>query len=542
MARHGSGETGGRTLGGMTPFAELCGIHSAARQASLNQTARLIEASGVELVRFAWCDLHGTLRGKTLVASAAAKAMQAGVGMVSTLMLKDTSDRTAYKVFEAGGVADLPGFECASNLLLLADPASYKQLPWVPKTGWVQCQPWFQDGTPVALDTRRILQAALARLAAKGLGMQCGLEVEFHIYRIHNDSGLRSMDRGYSPMIIPQLDPDQAAWPGQPPQVSMIHPGYNLLSEAWADMSDEPQRIVQHTAQALGLPLLSLEIELGPSQVEAVFEATDALTAADNMVLFRSAVTQALRRAGYHATFMCRPPFPNIMSSGWHLHQSLVQLADSHQSLVQLDGSHQSLVAKAGDRNAFMCDAPAANTTPLDAQHTLSTLGEHYLAGLLAHARGMAALATPTINGFERYTPNALAPQSILWGRDNRGAMLRVVGQAGDPATRIENRIGEPAANPYLYIASQIHAGLDGIARQLKAPPGSTAPYAAGNDKLPTSLGEALDALQADDALAQGLGRDFVGYFSRIKRQELRRFDEAEDKLDWQRREYFSRS
>ncbi len=531
----------------MSLFASLCGIHSAARQASVDQTARLIEASGVELVRFAWCDLHGNLRGKTLVASAAPKAMQAGVGMVSTLMLKDTSDRTAYKVFEAGGVADLPGFECASNLLLLADPASYKQLPWAPKTGWVQCQPWFQDGTQVALDTRRILQAALAQLASEGLGMRCGLEVEFHIYRINNNSELSSKDVGKSqnrvinvapgfspgsyPQAEPHLDPDQAAWPGLPPAVSMIHPGYNLLSEAWADMSDEPLRIVQHTAQALGLPLLSLEIELGPSQVEAVFEATDALTAADNMVLFRSAVTQALRRAGYHATFMCRPPFPNIMSSGWHLHQSLVQLADSHQSPV----------AKPPARNAFMRDAPAPGTTPLDAQHTLSTLGEHYLAGLLAHARGMAALATPTINGFERFQPNALAPQSILWGRDNRGAMLRVVGQAGDPATRIENRIGEPAANPYLYVASQIYAGLDGVARQLKAPPASTAPYDANNDKLPTSLGEALQALQSDGALLHGFGSDFVGYFTRIKQQELRRFAEAEDTLDWQRREYFSR-
>ncbi len=511
----------------MSSFAAICGIDTAGRQASIDQTARLIEATGVELVRFAWCDLHGNLRGKTLMASAVARAMQSGVGMVSTLMLKDTSDRTAYKVFEAGGVADLPGFECASNLLLMADPASYRQLPWAAKTGWVQCQPWFQDGTPVALDTRRILQAALARLAAQGLGMQCGLEVEFHIYRIQNDSCSGTPDKGYSP----QFDPNQAAWPGLPPAVSMIHPGYNLLSEAWADMSDEPLRIVQRTAQALGLQLLSLEIELGPSQVEAVFDVTDALTAADNMVLFRSAVTQALRRAGYHATFMCRPPFPNIMSSGWHLHQSLVQLPNSHQSRV----------AKANERTAFMREAPAPGTTPLNAQHTLSALGEHYLAGLLAHARGMAALATPTINGFERYAPNALAPQSILWGRDNRGAMLRVVGQAGDPATRIENRIGEPAANPYLYIASQIHAGLDGIARQLKAPPASTAPYDAGNDRLPTTLGEALEALQTDDALVQGLGRDFVAYYARIKQQELRRFAEAEDKLDWQRREYFSR-
>ena len=125
--------------------------------------------------------------------------------------------------------------------------------------------------------------------------------------------------------------------------MSLIHPGYNLLSEGWGDMSEDALRIVQQTAQGLGLPLTSLEIELGPSQVEAVFDATDALTAADNMVLFRNGVRQALHRAGYHASFMCRPPFPNIMSSGWHLHQSLVSIADG--------------------RNAFMRDTPAAGTT-----------------------------------------------------------------------------------------------------------------------------------------------------------------------------------
>jgi glutamine synthetase len=490
-------------------FAHLCGIHDDTRQAALECTSRLIQASGVEQVRFSWCDLHGMLRGKTLVAAAAAKAMMAGVGMVSTLMLKDTSDRTTYKVFEAGGVADLPGFECASNLLLLADPASYQQLPWAAHTGWVQCQPWFADGTPVGLDTRRILQAALKRLVDQGLGLQCGLEVEFHIYRI-TEGGCTE-----------QLDPTLAAWPGLPPKVAMIHPGYRLLSEELADMCDEPLRIVRETAQALGMPLLSTEIELGPSQVEAVFEVTDALTAADNMVLFRSAVTQALRRAGYHATFMCRPPFPHVMSSGWHLHQSVVDATTG--------------------RNLFMRDAPATGTTPNNAQFTLSEMGEHYLAGLLDHARGMAVLTTPTINGFERFRPNALAPQSILWGRDNRGAMLRVIGQAGDVATRIENRIGESAANPYLYMASQIHAGLNGIARQLKAPPASDSPYSDANAKLPTSMPDALTALQQDSAMNAGLGADFISYFCRIKQAELKRWSEAEDKLDWQRREYFSR-
>jgi len=493
----------------MSSFAEQCGIHDAARQRALDHTEQLIVASGIELVRFAWCDLHGALRGKTLVAAAAAKAMLDGVGLVSTLLLKDTSDRTAFKVFEAGGTAELPGFEFASNLLLLADPASFRQLPWAPTTGWVQGQPWMQDGSAVELDTRRILQRALAQLAEAGYGMKCGLEIEFHIYRLTDDG---SHD---------QLDPEQAAWPGLPPRVAMIHPGYKLLAEDWYDMAEEPLRIVQHTAQALGLPLQSLEIELGPSQVEAVFDATDALTAADNMVLFRSAVKQALRRAGYHATFMCRPPFPCIMSSGWHLHQSLVDLQTG--------------------ANLFQRPSPAEGSQPTDAQYTLSALGEHYLAGLLEHARGMTVFCTPTLNGFGRFRPNALAPQAVLWGRDNRGAMLRAVGQCQDKATRIENRIGEPAANPYLYLASQIHAGLDGIRRELKAPVATDAPYGDVGTRIPTSLSEALGALRADPLLVQAFGETFINYFTRIKQSEITRHDQAGDKDDWQRREYFSR-
>ncbi len=178
---------------------------------------------------------------------------------------------------------------------------------------------------------------------------------------------------------------------------------------------------------------------------------------------------------------------------------------------------------------------------PALAQHTLSALGEHYLAGLLEHARGMAVFCTPTVNGFGRFRPNALAPQAVLWGRDNRGAMLRVVGACGDAGTRIENRIGEPAANPYLYLASQIHAGLDGIERQLDAPAATHAPYAAAEAMLPTSLGEALAALRQDQTLGAAFGPAFIDYFSRIKQCELQRWEASEDQEDFQRREYFSR-
>jgi glutamine synthetase len=301
----------------------------------------------------------------------------------------------------------------------------------------------------------------------------------------------------------------------------MIHPGYNLLTENWADLADAPMRVVQQTAEGLNLPLRSLEIELGPSQVEAVFDATDAMTAADQMVLFRNGVRQALRRAGYHASFVCRPPFPNVMASGWHLHQSLIDL-------------------RSGD-NAMARGAPAPGAKPSDATFTLSDVGEHYLAGLLEHARAMAVLCTPTINGFGRFRPKALAPQAVLWGRDNRGAMLRVLGRCGDAATRIENRIGEPSANPYLYIAAQIHAGLDGMRRELRAGPATDAPYAGGASLLPTSIGAALHTLAGDAVLTQALGAPFVDCFVRIKRAELARYEAADDKEEWQRREYFSR-
>ena len=495
-------------------FADKCGINTEARQAEVQRVLALAQASGLTWVRLVWCDVHGSLRGKTWVTSELAHAFAQGMGMVSTLMLKDTSDRTVYKVFEADVKHELPGFEGASNLMLLPDPSTFKILPWAEKTGWLLCQPWFPNGQVVPYDSRRILQAALEKLAAKGWGMRCGLEVEFHIYK------LQDAEHG------DDADPAQAAWPGPAPAVSMIHPGYNLLNELWFDRAEPALRIVKQTAQDVGLPLLSLEIELGPSQVEAVFKATDALTAADNMVLFRSAVKQALRRAGYHATFMCRPPFENIMSSGWHLHQSLYDLQ-----------TNQNLFA----RTTAQAIQEAQSLRPDDACHTLSKIGATYLAGLLTHGQGMTSLCTTTVNGFGRFKPNALAPQSILWGRDNRGAMLRVVGGPGDAGTRIENRMGEPAANPYLYMASQILAGLDGIENELTAPFATEAPYAESAERLPLTLGDALARLGDDPILSAGLGADFVRYYQRIKQSEQSRFNDAEDKMEFQRREYFSR-
>jgi len=489
--------------------AEAHGAADAARAQACRTVLARVEAEAIETVRVGWCDLHGVVRGKTLTASALAGALASGVSMVSTILLKDTSDRTAYRVFEAGAADALPGFRFANNLVLRLDPTSFRTLPWAPGTAWIRGEACFGDGAAVPIDTRRVLEAALARLDAAGFAMRCGLEVEFHVYRL------------VAPDDDPSLDPARAAWPGEPPQVTMVHPGYNLLAEGWADLADEPLAIVRATAEGLGLPLRSLEVELGPSQLEAVFDPADALVAADHMVLFRNGVRQALRRAGYHASFVCIPPFPNAMASGWHLHHSLVD--------------------RASGENAFVRAAAAPGSDEGDAAHVLSDAGARWLAGLVAHGRAMAPFCAPTINAYARFRANAMAPQSVVWGRDNRGAMLRVLGSAGDAATRIENRIGEPMANPYLYFAAQIHAGLDGIERRLAAPRAAGSPYAGGGEALPTSLGEALDALVADDALVRAFTPQVVDWFVQIKRAEIARHAAADDAAAWQAREYFAR-
>jgi glutamine synthetase len=212
---------------------------------------------------------------------------------------------------------------------------------------------------------------------------------------------------------------------------------------------------------------------------------------------------------------MCRPGLPNAFSSGWHLHQSLIDV-------------------KTGT-NAFVSSDPG---------EVLSPLGRAWLAGLLANAKAAAAFTTPTINGYKRYRAYALAPDRVIWGQDNRGVMLRVIGRPGDAATHLENRIGEPAANPYLYIASQIATGLDGVARKLSPPPSADTPYETDAEPMPKNLGAALDALRENACLRDSFGNGFVDYYLRIKDAELVRFG-AEEKNDtpgvtrWEQKEYF---
>ena len=147
-------------------------------------------------------------------------------------------------------------------------------------------------------------------------------------------------------------------------------------------------------------------------------------------------------------------------------------------------------------------------------------------------------LTTPTVNGYKRYQPQSLAPDRIVWGIDNKGAMVGAVGGPGDPATRLENRCGEPAANPYLYVASQAVAGLAGIDGALDPGPPTATPYTADAPRLPTDLGEAIEALRTDRVFAEALGPRVIDWLVRLKTAELERF--RAEVSEWEQREYLS--
>ncbi len=499
----------------MVDFVERFGLWTGAQRDQAQEIVGRIDAGELDVLRFAWPDQHGVLRGKTLLAKAARGALANGVNLTSTLLAKDTSHRTVFPVFSANGGLALDGLQGGADITIIADPATFRMLPWTPRTGWVLCDAFMKDGQPCPFATRRILQRALERLGRHGLEFVAGLEVEFHVFRL-DDACLQLADAGQ---------------PGTPAAVSLLTQGHQYLTELRYDSVDALMDLLRRQLQALAMPLHSLEIEFGPSQFELVFGPMAGLAPADTMVLLRNAVKQICRRHGYHATFMCRPRIPHVMSSGWHLHQSLREQVSA--------------------RNAFMpgVDTPGVDTSRVDTSrvdtpgvdvrgtHPLSPLGMQYLAGLKAHACGAVALASPTLNGYRRYRPFSLAPDRAIWACDNRGAMLRVLGAAGDPASRIENRIGEPTANPYLYLASQIFSGLDGMEQALDPGPSADVPYETPAPQLPHSLQQALDALRADAVLVQGLGQSFVDYYCHIKQAEIARFNL--EVTEWEQREYF---
>ena len=436
----------------------------------------------LDVVRFAFSDAHGVVRGKTLVAAEAVRALRSGVTCTATMVLKDLSGRTAFPIFNPGG-------DGAGDMVMVADPTMFRVLPWAPHSGWILCDLYRTDGTPHPFCTRALLRRMLARLAEQKMVWRAGIEVEFHLFKYAER----------------QPTSDAIAMPGPTPEIAPVNHGYQYLTELRYDVLDPLLEKLRLGLQGLGLPLRSLEVEFGPSQIEVTFAATTGMQPADLMLLFRNATKQIFAREGYLASFMCRPQVPHAASSGWHLHHSVEDAATG--------------------RNLFPhVDEAVAHGAPLAWR-------------LVAPCARGGGVQYPTINGYKRYQPNSMAPDHVVWAYDNRAAMVRVIGLAGDPATHFENRVGEPAANPYLYMASQIACGLDGIATN--ADPGTVVRHAVQRRCARRCRGacmEAITALRDNACFRAAFGDAFVDYFVRLKEFEINRFLSAV--TDWEQREY----
>jgi glutamine synthetase len=350
-------------------FVKRHGLWSSEQIEAAARLRRIVEEQKLEVVRLSFPDQHGILRGKTLVASEALASLERGCTITTTMFAKDTSHKTVFPVFTSGGGFGMREMEGAADVLMVADPLSFRVLPWTEATGWLLCDVYFADGRPVPFATRNLYRSVLASLEKRGYDFVAGLEVECHIFKLED----------------PRMSPEDAGQPGRPPSVSLLSHGYQYLTEQRYDQMEPVLEIVRRDIVALGLPLRSIEVEFGPSQCEFTFKPTIGLEPADNMILLRSAVKQICRRHGYHATFMCRPRLPNVVASGWHL--------------------HQSIVSRASGDNAFMAK---------DGGDVLSAFGRFYLAGLLEHARASAVFSTPTINGYKRYRSYSLAPDRAI--------------------------------------------------------------------------------------------------------------------------------
>jgi glutamine synthetase len=361
--------------------------------------------------------------------------------------------------------AAFPGGQGFPDLHAVGDLATARIAPWQPDTLWLLADLVEAGDMPSPLCMRGVLRRVRDRLASRGLRAMIASEPEFYLLRVGEDGAIKH----YSPLA-----------------------GMAYTTGVRADPTGLVRRI--HAAlDAFGLGVTTALREFSPGQFEINLAHAEALTAADNAFLLEEVVKEIAASEGLLATFMAKP-LTGSEGSSHHVHASLWR----------------------GKDNAF------------DDGGGLSAEARSFAAGLIAHANGLTALAAPTINSYKRLGNGELCPSTATLAGDTRQAYVRVPPERGR-GTRVELRVGDASANPYLLIAGMLAAGLDGIERELD--PDSLPPL-----PLPRSLEAALAALEEDTVLAALLGQQLLEAIVAVKRRELERFALAV--TDWEWREY----
>ncbi len=387
-----------------------------------------------------------------------------------------------------GGVLD--GNDIMSSglpdLICRIDASSVTMMPWEPGVALAIADAYNPDGSPSGIAPRSVLKHVLAQYEALGLIPVVGPELEFYIAE-RSDGGEHGFKRSISAT------------------------GRVYTTGAWVD----PDGTFLHLLRMLDkmdIGAFAGNHEFSPSQYEINLWHGEALRAADRTFLFKTAIKDIVARRGKVATFMGRP-WTDEGGSGFHLHVSVID-ANGGNLMSHPDGE-------------------------------LTETANHMIAGILANAAPLVAFTNPTVNSFKRLGPDTLAPYRANWGHDNRSTMLRVPPERGG-GSRLEVRVGDGSANPYLVIATILAAALDGIKRQLPVPSPADG-WSYQNEAavlLPASLAGALDALDASVSLREIIGGEIVDVFSVIKRDEVERYEaetpdpSTRDVTQWEIDEY----
>lgn len=363
-------------------------------------------------------------------------------------------------------------------------PSTISPLAWEPGVAYVIGDAFNPDGKPNMMSPRSVLQKVIESYQALGLHPVVGPELEFYISnKDENGKFVRSLEQtGRVYMTGTLVDPDG----------DFLH--------------------LMRMLDSLNIGAFAGNHEFSPAQYEVNLWHSEALDAADRTFFFKTAVKDIIAKRGKHATFLGKP-WSDEGGSGFHLHFSVT-------------------------------DADGINKMH-DGRGNLSPAAKMLIAGITKHANALTAFTNPTINSFKRLGPDTLAPYRSNWGYDNRSCMVRVPPERGQ-GTRLEVRVGDGAANPYLVIAAILAAGLDGIVNELECPPDAVgmAYDNEGAEILPESFTQSLDALEVDDALRNQLSQELVNVFMVLKRDEIARYEAAvedpatREVTDWEVTEY----
>ena len=362
-----------------------------------------------------------------------------------------------------------------SDMFLMPDLATFHVLPWESGdrcTAQVICWVHKPDGELFSGDPRAVLYRQLERAAKLGYRFNTGPEPEFFLFTRDSEGNLS---------VLPH---DQGGY-------------FDFTSDLAADVRKD----MINALQELGIKVEAGHHEVAIGQHEIDFEYRNAMTGADEVTVFKYTLKTVAQQHGLHATFMPKP-VAEINGSGMHVHQSLSLLSNGDNAFVDTDDSYG-----------------------------LSELARYFIAGQLKHARGMCSVLAPIVNSYRRLVPGYEAPVYISWARQNRSALIRVpaVRAGATAATRVELRCPDPACNPYLAYAAMLAAGLDGIENKLELPPPVEENLYLFTDEdldrrnvttLPTTLGEAIAELEADDVVRDALGEHVFERLVEAQRQE----------------------